>query len=245
MPACWDLPGWRPSSWTRAWLAFVPAGYPHVIENMGRQSTAVFLQAFAPPGPERVYRDSTDARGRADFEVIRDSATRPKSRPRGTVMWWWWQQARWRRCQLSGERARSRFCSIPRTTGSEAVTVNLLEFPVNAELPRHDHGRSTEILYVVAGEGKLTVGSEEYPFTSDSVLYLPAGQPHAIKFTLDKTDKTDNSHPGPRDWNRGQPGRAGQVRGQGASRTAWSLKLAFSDAKRSRESSARFSRARS
>ena len=56
-------------------LAFVPAGYPHVIENMGRQSTAVFLQAFVPPGPERVYRNPTDARGRADFEVIRDSAT--------------------------------------------------------------------------------------------------------------------------------------------------------------------------
>ena len=34
----------------------------------------------------------------------------------------------------------------------------------------------------MAGEGKLTVGSEDYPFTSDSVLYLPAGQPHAIKF---------------------------------------------------------------
>jgi quercetin dioxygenase-like cupin family protein len=71
------------------------------------------------------------------------------------------------------------------------VTVNLLEFPINAEVPRHDHGRSTEILYVVAGEGKLTVGSEDYPFASDTVLVLPAGQPHAIKFTAEKTDKTE------------------------------------------------------
>jgi quercetin dioxygenase-like cupin family protein len=78
-----------------------------------------------------------------------------------------------------------------KATGSQAVTVNLLEFPISAEVPRHDHGRSTEILYVVAGEGKLTVGSEDYPFASDSVLVLPGGQPHAIKFMAEKTDKAE------------------------------------------------------
>ena len=80
----------------------------------------------------------------------------------------------------------------PKTTGSESVTVNLLEFAPGTELPRHDHGPSTEILYTVAGQGKLSVGSEEYPFGSESVLYLPAGQPHAIKFiAAEKSDKTE------------------------------------------------------
>jgi hypothetical protein len=72
------------------------------------------------------------------------------------------------------------------------MTVNLLEFAAGAELARHEHARSTEILYVAIGEGKLTVGSEDYPFASDSVLFLPAGQPHAIKFIVpEKTDKAE------------------------------------------------------
>ncbi len=54
---------------------YLPPGYPHVIENMGRQSTGEFLQVFSPPGPERVYRDPKDAQGRADFEVMHDPAS--------------------------------------------------------------------------------------------------------------------------------------------------------------------------
>jgi quercetin dioxygenase-like cupin family protein len=162
-------------------LAFVPAGYPHVIENMGRQSTAVFLQAFAPPGPERVYRNPTDARGRADFEVIRDSAT-AKEPPEGNRHVLVVNATEAAAVSILGGKGTVKVLLDPKTTGGEGMTVNLLEFAANAELPRHEHARSTEILYLVAGEGKLTVGSEDYPFTSDSVLYLPAGQPHAIKF---------------------------------------------------------------
>ena len=172
-------------------VAFVPAGYPHVIENMGRQSTAVFLQAFVPPGPERVYRDPTDPRGRADFEVIRDAST-AKEPPaeNGHVVTLTGTEA----AAVSGLGGKGTVKVLldPKSTGSDAVTVNLLEFTHTSELPRHDHGRSTEILYVVTGEGRLTVGSEEYPFGSDSVLYLPAGQPHAIKFVVpEKADKSD------------------------------------------------------
>jgi quercetin dioxygenase-like cupin family protein len=176
--------------------AFVPAGYPHVIENMGRQSTAVFLQAFVPPGPERVYRDSTDARGRQDFEVIRDSTTAqlpPEGNGRVVAV----TASEVAAVPAFSGKGTVRPLLDPKATGSRAVTVNLLEFPVTSEIPRHDHGRSTEILYVVAGEGKLTVGSEVYPFASDTVLYLPAGQPHAIKFSPEKTEKTDKADKAP------------------------------------------------
>ena len=172
-------------------VAFVPAGYPHVIENMGRQSTAVFLQAFSPPGPERVYRDPTDPRGRADFEVIRD-ATSAKEPPaeNGHLVTLTATEAT--AAPIAGGKGTIKVLLDSKTTGSDAMTVSLLEFAHSGELPRHDHGRSTEILYVAAGEGHLTVGSEDYPFGSDSVLYLPAGQPHAIKIVVaEKTDKTD------------------------------------------------------
>lgn len=44
---------------------------------------------------------------------------------------------------------------------------------------------------MVEGEGKLSVGREDYPFASDSVLVLPAGQPHAIKFITERSDQAE------------------------------------------------------
>ncbi|MGA7743178.1 MAG: cupin domain-containing protein [Polyangia bacterium] len=172
-------------------VAFVPAGYPHVIENMGRQSTAVFLQAFVPPGPERVYRDPTDARGRADFEVIRDSAT-ARIPPEGNGNLAVVTASEVVAVPTLGGKGMGRALLDAKTTGREGVTVNLLEFAHGAELPRHDHGGLTEILYVVAGGGILRVGSEEYPFGSESVLHLPAGQPHTIRFiAVERSDKAE------------------------------------------------------
>jgi len=168
--------------------AFVPAGYPHAIENMGRQSTAVLLQAFAPPGPERVYRDPTDARGRADFEVVRDAKAASLPAQGGQVVVT--SAAEAATIPILGGKGTARALLEPKATASDALTLNLLELANGAELPRHDHGRAAEILYLVSGGGKLTVGSEEYPLASDEVLYLPAGQPHAIKFTAgEKSDK--------------------------------------------------------
>ncbi len=41
----------------------------------------------------------------------------------------------------------------------------------------------------MSGAGELTVGSEKIPFAADEALFLPGGQPHAVKFT--GTDKTE------------------------------------------------------
>jgi quercetin dioxygenase-like cupin family protein len=137
-----------------------------------------------------VYRDPTDARGRADFEVIRDSATAkvpPEGNGRVVVV-----TATEATAALAvGGKGTVKVLLDPKATGSEALTLNLLEFPLGTEVPRHDHGRSTEILYMVTGEGKLSVGREDYPFASDSVLVLPAGQPHAIKFITERSDKAE------------------------------------------------------
>ena len=58
-----------------------------------------------------------------------------------------------------------------------------------AQVPRHSHAGSDEIIFVAAGAGELTVGSEKFPFEAPEALFLPAGQPHAVKFT--GTDKTE------------------------------------------------------
>ncbi len=181
--------GGEPLKLDEGMAAFVPAGYPHAIENMGRQTTALVLQAFVPPGPERVYRNPADARGRADFEVVRDAKdAKLPPEANGALVVTSAQAAP--AAPLAGGQGTSRVLVDPKATRSPTVAVNLLEFASGGELARHDHGRSAAIVYVISGTGKLTVGSEEYPVASDQILYLPPGQPHSIKLNpAEKTDK--------------------------------------------------------
>jgi len=169
---------------------FIPPDTPHAIENMGRQSPAVLLDVFAPMGPERVYRDPTDAVGRAAFEVVRDGgnpagaaggAPAPTSMPVATT-------SAVAPTPLPGGKARVRMLLTPKQTGHTNAYLGVLEADPGAEIPRHSHAGSAEILYLVSGGGELTIGSEKIPFAADEVLHIPDGQPHAGKFT--GSDKT-------------------------------------------------------
>jgi quercetin dioxygenase-like cupin family protein len=161
----------------------IPAGMPHAIENMGRTSSAVMLQVFAPMGPERVYRDPKDEAGRAAFEVIRDpSKAAPPAGAKLTV------GAPGETLAVFGGKGKIKPLLEPSKTGSRALYVGLLEAEPGTEVPRHSHAGSAEILFVLSGAGDMTVGSEKVPFAADEALHIPDGQPHAAKFTgPDKT----------------------------------------------------------
>jgi mannose-6-phosphate isomerase-like protein (cupin superfamily) len=178
--------GVTPAKLEEGTAVFVPANYPQVIENMGRQSTAVFLQAFSPPGPERVYRDPTDARGRAEFEVIRDpaQATLPPE-SEGKL--------------LVATAAESKADSLPQragtvrrlvdAAGAHPMSLALLELAEGADL-QGGGDASTSVLYFVSGGGSVRVGSETLSVVPETMLYLPAGIPYAIKAaTIDKGEK--------------------------------------------------------
>jgi quercetin dioxygenase-like cupin family protein len=159
---------------------FVPAAYPHVIENMGRQATAVFLQAFAPPGPEKVYREPQNAEARTDFEVIRDPRKATKPPPaNGKLVARKADEAD--PLSILGGKGTARIVLDEAITGSNAMAVDLVEFAPGAEIPRHEHAGNTEILYVVSGGGNLVVGSEKHAFGAEHVLHLPPSQPHGAK----------------------------------------------------------------
>jgi quercetin dioxygenase-like cupin family protein len=180
-------PGTEPEKIDEGTAVFVPAGYPHVIENMGRQSTAVFLQAFVPPGPERVYRDPKDPQGRAEFEVIRDpsKARKPPAANGQLVVK---SLADVKPTTILGGKGTARILLDPQDTGSPALSLNVVEWSGGAEAPRHQHAGSAEVLYVISGGGTLTVGSESYPFSAEDAIHIPADQPHAGKFAPgDKT----------------------------------------------------------
>jgi mannose-6-phosphate isomerase-like protein (cupin superfamily) len=158
---------------------FIPAGMPHVIENMVRSAPVEMLQIFAPLGPERVYRDPTDAKGRAAFEVIRDGS---KARvPPG---------ARFAVDSLDkatvypqpGGKTKIHLIFEPSSTGSDAVALSVGQFEPGAEIPRHSHEESAEILYILSGAGEVTIGSEKLAFAADQAIHLPENQPHAVRF---------------------------------------------------------------
>jgi len=181
--------GVEPIKLDEGMAVFVPAGYPHALENMGRQTTAVVLQAFVPPGPERVYRNPADAFGRAEFEVVRDTRDAKLPPEENGVLVVSAANAV-PASPLPGGKGTTRLLVDPKATRSQAVTVNLIESGPGGDWAQHDHGHAAEIIYVLSGSGKLTVGSEEYPVVSDQILYLPPAQPHAIKLNpVEKMDK--------------------------------------------------------
>jgi len=159
---------------------FIPADMPHVIENMVRSAPVELLQVFAPLGPERVYRDPKDEKGRAAFDVIRDpkKATVPsgahltaESFDKAPVH------------TAAGGKIKVHALFDAANTGSDAASASVVEFAAGSELPRHSHDGSAEIIYVLSGGGDVTIGSEKISFGPDQVIHIPEGQPHAVKFT--------------------------------------------------------------
>jgi quercetin dioxygenase-like cupin family protein len=157
----------------------IPAGMPHAIENMGRTSSAVLLDVFAPMGPERVYRDPKDPAGRAAFEVIRGAAPAAPAGAKFVVG----SMADAATLSVFGGKGKIKPLLDPAKTGNKSLYVGILEADPGAEVPRNTHQGSAEILYVVSGSGDVTIGSEKIPFGAEEALHIPDGQPHAAKFT--------------------------------------------------------------
>lgn len=187
--------GVNPEVLTEGTAVLIPAGMPHVIENMVRSASVEFIQIFAPLGPERVYRDPTDTRGLAAFEVIRDprKAVRPPgagftvknaATAAGHPLPGTTGKANMGRANMgkANMSVRERTLIDPSHGGSARVALFLLEGEPGAEVTRHTHDDAAEILYVLSGTGHLDIGSERLPYGPDQAIHLPERQPHAIHF---------------------------------------------------------------
>jgi len=164
---------------------YIPPAMPHAIENMGRQSPAVLLEVFVPPGPEKVYRDPKDPAGRAAFEVIHDPKVANPDGAKFVVA----EPKPSAAIPVFGGKAKVTPLLDVAATGNKAIYLGKLEAEPGVEVPRNTHPGSDEILFLSAGAGELTVGSEKFPVEAPEALYIPAGQPHAAKFT--GTDKAE------------------------------------------------------
>jgi len=174
--------GVGPEKLDEGMAVLIPGGMPHAIENMGRTSSAVMLDVFAPMGPERVYRDPKDEAGRAAFEVIRGAAPAAPAGAKVTVA------TAGEALPVFAGKGKIKPLLEPAKTGNKSLYVGILEAEPGAEVPRNSHPGSAEILYVLSGGGEVTIGSEKIKFGAEEALHIPDGQPHAAKFTgPDKT----------------------------------------------------------
>jgi len=153
---------------------FIPRGFPHVIENMGRQLPVQILQIFTPPGPEVVYRDPANPAGRAAFEVVRDANVPLPPGPVPAVI----AVAEDRTHMANEGKVKVQLLLNKETTGSDAMALELIELAANSDFPKHTHDGSAEFMYVVKGSGTLFIGNEPYPYSADQVLHIPSGQLH-------------------------------------------------------------------
>jgi len=170
--------GTPPAVLTEGGAVYIPAGMPHAVENMVRTAPVDAIEIFAPLGPERVYRDPKDETGRAAFEVIRDprKAGWPAKGPKLLAV-----EASHVKAEPYQGKVKRRVLFSAAGTGGREAEVALLDIPAGAELPRHSHDQSAEVLYVLDGAGEVTVGSEGIRFGSEQAFHLPEGQAHAIK----------------------------------------------------------------
>jgi mannose-6-phosphate isomerase-like protein (cupin superfamily) len=161
---------------------YIPKGFPHVIENMGRQLSAEMLQVFSPCGPEKVYRDPKDPTARAAFEVLRGD---PGKAPEGSKLVVARGQSVAAKASLGG-KASVQILMDPTLTGDSSFSMNLVQYQPGTVVSKHANAGSAEVLWVVSGGGNMKVGAEDFPFAAGQALHIPADQPQSPSFKKDE-----------------------------------------------------------
>jgi quercetin dioxygenase-like cupin family protein len=77
------------------------------------------------------------------------------------------------------------------------LAASLLALPRGATVPEHVHAKETEMLYVLAGAGTLTVAGAQIPVTPTSVVQIPPNTKHAFTATEDLRALQIYTPPGP------------------------------------------------
>src|SRR5262249_25830977 len=153
---------------------FLRAGTVHSIDDQSSQKPLRLLQAFVPPGPERVLRDRTQAAGTQvvrgtppsappnSFRVAHESDREPLTIMSGKGKVW-----------LLLEKA---------TTGEDAAYLGVLEAQAGAAVQKHQHRGSAELLFVQKGRAKMTIAGQDTPAEDETAIYIPEDTDHAASF---------------------------------------------------------------
>lgn len=73
----------------------------------------------------------------------------------------------------------------PAITGDKAFAAELLTLAKGVTVPEHVHANETELLYVLAGSGTMTVGGVSLAVTATSVIQVPPNTKHSFTASAD------------------------------------------------------------
>lgn len=92
----------------------------------------------------------------------------------------------------------------PRTGGAStlyleqgALSAGLLEIDAGVAVPEHVHAKETEVLYLEAGAGTMTIAGVAIAVDEHAVIQIPAGVPHAFTATAPTRALQLYTPPGP------------------------------------------------
>jgi quercetin dioxygenase-like cupin family protein len=69
------------------------------------------------------------------------------------------------------------------TIKTKVLAASILALPANGQVAEHAHANETELLYVLAGRGTMTVGGVALAVTPTTVVQIPKNTKHAFTAT--------------------------------------------------------------
>jgi len=93
----------------------------------------------------------------------------------------------------------------PTTIQSKLLAASILAIPAGVAVPEHVHAGETELLYVLAGTGTLTVGGVAMVVTPSSVVQIPPNTKHAFSASADVRAVQIYTPAGPEQRFKGKP----------------------------------------
>ncbi len=145
-------------------MMFVPAGAARDVQATGGDVHAMIV--FVPGG-----REGTSRAGALPTRELAEGAKAPSP------------------IVLPAAKAKTygpaTIYAEPATIKAPTLAASVLQLPANANVAEHVHAKETELLYILAGSGTMTVDGQKLAVTPTTVIQIPPNTKHAFTATTD------------------------------------------------------------
>ncbi len=152
---------------------YAAAGTAHGLRQTGDQPLRL-LSVYAPGGAEQRFAGHPDPGTTPVSAKEQKRPGRKFARPRFASL------DEIAPLSIAGGAGRVIIGFDGKSAGDPALYLGRIEFDAGARVPQHAHATETELLYVTAGGGTLTVAGVEYPIAAGDAIQLPPGVEHSL-----------------------------------------------------------------
>ena len=153
---------------------YVPAGQVHALEALTGRTPGEFLQFFAPAGPEHSYRDPQDRAGTIVVTGKPEKATAPAVLAKKDDA---------KPLSIGAGKGQVRLMLEQGGKGEGKLSLEHFTAGPGMVVPEHVHAAESEVLYVLEGEGTMTVGGQTVTVKPGTAVHIPAGVKHGFSVT--------------------------------------------------------------